>query len=269
MGLFRAYAGLGADRSATTNPAGFVRIPGHANKKYLDRTSVEAVHKSESVTTLTDIHQTLIDAELIRPPIVRRNSISEDIAILEAGVPEGVRNHACFTLALHYKEQGIPERDALTRLLFWNDGLITPDYPSRVKASVRSAYHNDYKPSRAHLGRIADRARACQSKPVSASTKAPKSPRDKIREYAARIRRIIESCGGYMVISQRELSRSLNIPFRSFSHALELIPNLVVESYGKGRNATTTFRIDEHKPTLRLLSQESMPSLGEINDANK
>ncbi len=88
-GLFRAFEDLGADQAATRNIVGLIRIPGHPNYKYPDKPLVETVYHSGSITTLTDVHQTLIDAEIIRPPVKRKNAESEDIAILEAGTRTG------------------------------------------------------------------------------------------------------------------------------------------------------------------------------------
>lgn len=269
-GLYKAFEDMGADHAATTNPVGLVRIPGHPNFKYPDKPIVETVYQSGSITTLTDIHQTLIDAQIIRPPAKRQNDVAENIAILEAGVPEGVRNPACYTLALHYKGQGIPEQEALTRLLFWNDSLRVPNYPSQVNSCVKSAYGKDKGLSRTYLSRIAAKARDWQSsKPVPVIERVPKPPRDKIRGYAYKIRRILESSGGFMVTSKRGLAKDLNIPFSSFNHALELIPGLTLKSYGTGRAAVTEIRLDKPRPKLRVVVSNPDLYRTEINDPNK
>jgi len=106
-GLYLGFKDLGADEIATTNPVGLVRIPGHTNFKHLEKPIVEIVNQTGSIFTLSEIHQTLVDNAVLLPAIGKNKSVAEKISLLEKGVPPGIGNFACFTLAIHYREEGM------------------------------------------------------------------------------------------------------------------------------------------------------------------
>lgn len=274
-GLHLGYKDLGADETATTNPVGLVRIPGNPNCKYFDKPIVETTFESHSVFTLSEIHQTQIDNGLLQPAIDRNKSIDEKITILENGVPPGIGNNACFTLAIYYRDQGIPEDEALEMLYQWNQELTSPDPPYKVRNSVKSAYRNGYGLSMKALNKWASIALGWQKSPTISREAKPvknKVERNRIQGYADKISSFLEASGGHIVISQRALARSLDIPFRSFSHALKRIHGISLKSHGKGRKAKTEFRLRKVIPHLKLVhpKTDEFPSeMDYLNDANK
>lgn len=252
-GLNLAFEDLGADEFATTNPVGFIRIPGHPNCKYPDKPRVEIVSESKSILTLTDIYQTLKDNGLFGPSFMNKKSIAEMIAILERGVPRGIRNYACFTLAIYYKEQGKSKEETFEKLLAWNEGLAAPDLPSKVVSTVGSAYKNGYSLSVKWLNRLATIALNEHQASPSTVLARSKRPRDKIKGYAEKLRDLLVSEGGYVISSHREIAQKLNIPIRSLSHAVKCIHGLRLQATGKGRSAKTKFVLGNEIPHLKLV----------------
>jgi len=255
-GLYLGFKDIGSDEMATTNPVGFVRIPGHTNFKHLEKPIVELITKSGSIFTLSEIHQTLLDNGVLQPAIKSNKSLAEKISILQKGVPPGIGNYSSFTLAIYYKGQGVSEDEASEKLLIWNDNLQSPDPSYKVKNTVRSAYKNGYGLSMKALNKWVSIALEWQNNPTVSKYKKPakiKAKRDKIRNYSENIRAFLEANGGQITISQRGLARSLNIPFRSFSHAIKKVPGLSINPHGKGRSAKTEFTLGNVKQHLRLI----------------
>jgi len=273
-GLAKCFLDFGCDVGASSNPVGFVRIPGHPNYKYADKPIVEVVYHSDTVLTLSEIHQVLIDNAIIKKPKEKTQNehkgIKEKIAILEKGVPHGIGNYVCFTLAIYYREQGLTQDEAQKKLLDWNARLEVPDPECKVKSTVRSAYKNGYGLSIKKLNEWVSIASVeTQSRTEKMPHKKSKKPRNRIDTYAQKIHALIESQGGSLTISQRSLSRQLQIPFRSFSHALKKIPDLEGISQGKGRAAKTTFNLIQRKNLKLVYSAKNYSEeMTQINDAN-
>lgn len=270
LGLHKAYEDLGSDEVATTNIVGFVRVSGHQNRKYPGKQLVETVLESDSIFTLTEIHEALLENGLVRNSTLVCGSVHEKIAILENGVPPGIGNYVCFTLAIYYRDQGLTEDEALYRLNSWNEELLQADPHYKVKNTVKSAYRNGYGLSIPRLNKWVEITQGYTPSQDPPKPKTPWSSRQKINEYAGWIREHIESNGYSLNISQRKLSKTLNIPFRSFSHAILKIPGLTVRSKGKGRNASTEFVLKKRPSDIRLVyskPENELKEMTQINDA--
>lgn len=252
-GLYKAFKDLGADEVATTNIVGFVRIPGHKNCKYPGEQIVETVSQSESIFTLTEIHRVLLENALVQESITYKKSTIEKIEILEKGVPPGIGNNVCLTLAIFYREQGLSEEETRERLYSWNASLQAPDPAYNVKNTVRSAYKNGYSLSLKYLNKWVEITIGENKSNIKQIIRKPITERNKIVTYANQIQDYLESEHCMITISQRTLAKELNIPFRSFSHALKLIPGLTIQSIGKGRNSKTKFILKKEIGHLKLI----------------
>jgi DNA primase large subunit len=67
------------------------------------------------------------------------------IKYLLAGVKEGMRNGAAFTLACYFKNQGDCEHAVVERLVSWNEGNLPPLEPFEILSIVKSVFENEYK----------------------------------------------------------------------------------------------------------------------------
>jgi hypothetical protein len=244
-GLCELLKDLGADYQP---PTSFIRIPGHKNYKHSEKPLVERVFQSDSIFTLSEIYQVLIENGVIKKE--KGNSpIEEKIQILlENGVPYGRRDRAAFTLAIYFnKYLGISQKEATDRLLEWNARLIEPLKPREIAKAVGSAYKGNYSLSPKWLNYLTETQAPTQTKQSYEILKQQKQPkRVSISTHAEKIRVHILSNGGALEISQRKLGKELDIPRRSFIEALKLIPNLHISSVGKGRNAKSILRLKQH-----------------------
>jgi hypothetical protein len=268
-GLYLAFKDLGADEGAITNPVGFVRIPGHPNCKYPDKPRVEIISGSNSILTLTDIYQTLNDDGSLGPSFMNQKSIAEKIGILERGVPPGIGNYACFTLAIYYRGQGKSKEEILEKLLTWNEGLAVPDLPTKVVNTVACVFRHGYSLSIYWLNKLASIAVNGFETPSLIESNSPKKTRNKINEHSDKIRSFVESNGGSLNTPQRALAKSLNIPFTSFRHAIKRIPGLLLKPDGKGRNATAQITLRTEVPNLKIISSKHSTNSYELNQTNE
>jgi len=142
-GLCELLKEFGADPQS---PVNFVRIPGSINYKYYYKPVVEVVHFSESIFTLTEIHQTLIDNNVFyKKPKRVKLSLLQGIKELEMGVPCGMTNYSAWGLALYYKSQGIEVEKTNELLLDWNTKNEVPEERKTLITTIRSAYKESYE----------------------------------------------------------------------------------------------------------------------------
>ena len=150
-GLCKAFVDLGADYSASTNPAGFYRVPGHINEDCSYGTEIQQVFHSESIFRLDEIHEVLIENGLVIKSKTKKN-VKAMIKRIEQGVPKGVRNKSCFSLAICYKDEGFSYEETLTWLFERNtNSNPIPMKDKEVLGCVKSAFKNSYKPSEWYL----------------------------------------------------------------------------------------------------------------------
>ena len=240
-GLCNAFNELGADYQASSNPAGFYRVPDYLNEKCQYEFKVEKVFSSESVFRLDEIHEILIENSLVNKTKTKK-SVKEMITRLEDGVPEGVRNKSCFTLAIYYKDQGITEDETLTSLLAWNSNYNqVPMEEKEVLWCVKSAFKCSYKPSEWHLRNIIESIEDRELNPNKYKEKPKKI--SKIDVYKERITNHLSECKYEICVSQRALAKALDIPWSSFGRTLNAIPNIKVVPTGKGRGAKTKIKL--------------------------
>jgi hypothetical protein len=67
------------------------------------------------------------------------------IKCLLAGVEEGMRNGAAFTLTCYFKNKGDCEKNVVERLSSWNETNLPPLEPSEIFSIVKSVFENEYK----------------------------------------------------------------------------------------------------------------------------
>ena len=73
------------------------------------------------------------------------NSDIPCIKNLLAGVKEGTRNGAAFTLACYFKYQGCGEQDVVKKLVSWNDRNLPPLESFEVMSIIKSVFENEYR----------------------------------------------------------------------------------------------------------------------------
>jgi len=251
-GLCTAFKEFNADRQASTNPVGLIRIPGHINFKYPVKPIVESVFESDSTFTLSEIYDKLIENEIFtKADKTYSTSVNENIKLLERGVQERFRNNSCFTLAIYYKEEyKLFEEDCLNEIMQWNLNNNPPLPVNEIKSSVSSAYRNGYKISNWWINTLAENVlntTEADYARLKVSTQIPK--RVPLHVHANKITQYICYNGGYIELSISQLSRLLNIPKSSFFEAIKLIPELNINPINKGRNAKSSFSL---KPGLKL-----------------
>ena len=240
-GLCGLFKELGADSQP---PTGFIRIPGHRNGKHPQKPLVESVFQSDSIFTLSEIHEILKQNGVEKRD--RFSTVDDQInSILVSGVPCGKRNQACFTLSIYFNQnQGLNREEALERVLEWNAKLVEPLMRGEVEKCVRSAYKGNYSISFNKLNYLTENLLPAEiqrsydrRKPINTPIRIP------LTTHAQMIQAYILSNGGTLETPQRKLSKELNIPWRSFLEALKLIPDLHISTIGKGRNARSKLEI--------------------------
>lgn len=258
-GLAKCFKDFGCDIGATTNPVGFIRIPGHQNFKYPDRPVVEAVFQSNVVFTLSEIHQVLLDNGVIKKPKTKTtnepNSVKEKInQLLEHGVSIGKRARAALSLAIHFnKYRGLTQESTLEKLLNWNTNvLVEPLNTWEVRNAVSSAYKHGYGLSMQWLEHLTqDSDKEIQDSYERAKVTKKKPLRTSLIEHGEKIKTHILSNRGFVEVSQRQLAKELSIPWRSYIEAVKQMPELEITVIGKGRNAKSNLRITQ-QPKLKL-----------------
>jgi len=252
LGLYKIFEDMGADKAATTNPVGLIRIPGHINFKYPVKPIVESVFETDSVFTLSEIYNKLVENEIFtKADKTYSTSVNENIKLLERGVQERFRNNACFTLAIYYNNKyELSEEECLDKLITWNLNNNPPLALTDIKSSVSSAYRNGYKISKWWINNLAANiSRTIESghTKLKVTTLIPK--RVPVQVHANKISQYICDNGGNIELSISQLVKLLNIPKSSFFEAIKLIPELNIKPINKGRNAKSAFSL---KTKLKL-----------------
>lgn len=243
-GLALLFKELGADIGASTNPVGFMRIPGHVNYKYPSKPTVEVVFESDSIFTLSEIYEILRENGLVKKPKAFNSSsdVKEKIQLLIQGkLPDNgsrANNHVCLTLAIYYRTQGLTEEEILEELSDWNTSHLEPLQEREIRRIVRYVFEKNYSLSLKWLDRLTT-PRSESSNPLHTQKLGKEPKRVHLTDHADKIRTYLISHGGSVQISLRGLAKELHIPQRSLLEALKVL-SVQVKTAGKGRKATST-----------------------------
>ena len=210
---------------------------------------MESVYETDSVFTLKGINEVLEDNKIVKPKPSNKSE-NELIKILERGVEEGKRDHACFTLAIFYKVQGYSRQYAEDKLIDWGK-RCTPTFSAKsVLQKVKSAYENTYRNYKNWLYRLTDEPDNSERAPKK---KLKVRKRISISEHTSNLEQYLSDNGGTIHISQSKLSQMLNIPIRSLKNIIKESENISTKPVGKGRNAYTVFEL--HKTNNKMLQK--------------
>jgi len=250
-GICMLFSELNIDFQASINPVGFVRIPEHPNYKYDYKPIVESVYETDSVFTLSAINEVLEDNKIIKPKPTNKSE-NECIKLLENGVDEGKRDHACFTLAIIYKIQGLSRKQAEDKLIEWGMRCNPPFSEKLVFKTVKSAFENGYTNYRCWLYEL---TKDLDNSPSLTKKKSRERKRICIFEHKKNLELYLAEKGGILRLSQSKLSDYLNIPLRSLKKIIAESDNIKAISIGKGRNAYTVFELVEVSKTRLQMVQ--------------
>lgn len=267
LGLCKTFEEYGADPQP---PVNFIRIPGSINYKYHYKPVVEVVHSSESVFTLTEIHQVLQENNVFKKKPKRVNITPlEGIKQIEQGVKHGVTNNALYTLALHYRVQGLSKDAAVNKLTDWNHRNEVAEVYNKFIATINSAYSSNNKPSLCHINRIINRNKELVLNPAPIRTQT--APRIKKSDsYKTKIVQYLQDRGGVVERSMRSLADELAITREYLRQILQDNQTFDVQTVGKGRHSSTTIRLKSfkhnHLKLVHSLDENDRVLMTKVND---
>jgi len=249
-------------------PVNFVRIPGSINYKYHYKPVVEVVHFSESIFTLTEIHQTLIDNNVFYKKPKRVNiSLLQGIKELEMGVPYGMTNYSAWSLALYYKSQGIEVEKTIELLLDWNTKNEVPEERKTLITTIRSAYKTSYELYPGRIFNLVNKKQYLLDNSIPIKLEQTRKT-NKNKLYQDRIIKHLQDNNGRVESSLRNLSESLDIPWKSFRTALNNTC-FEVDILSKGRNGRAKISLKQADSKYLTLVHSSpnneLDKMGQIN----
>jgi hypothetical protein len=243
-GLCNLFQEFGADRQP---PVNFVRIPGTINYKYCNKPVVEIVYSSDSVFSLSEIHQVLQDNNVYyKKPKKVNTSLLEGIKEIEMGVRHGVTNYALYTLALHYRTQNLSKDQAIKKLMEWNLRNELPEVDNKFINTIGSAYSSNHTPSLHWINRIISRNNELELNP--APIRKPITPRIKKSDsYKEKIVNHLQEHDGIAEQSMRSLADELVLPREYLRQILKDKLTFCLQTVGKGRRSSTTIKLKNYK----------------------
>jgi len=231
----------GADITASTNPAGFYRIPESINFKYINNPKTELICGNDTDFEFKEIEEVLLENNLIKK--MGSKDLFNNIKLLENGGLADGRKRSVFAIACYYNMQEIPKSECLRFLIeSWNKLNNLPLEEHIIRSAVKSAFQNNYKISNIYINKIFSDIEKSKCNPVIINEVIPK--KYFIKEYAKKIINHIFEKGGCMKCSQRKFAEDLNIPWRSLPHAIKEAKVVKIASKGSGRNSYTIFSLN-------------------------
>lgn len=216
-------------------------------------TESNIVYRTDARTSFSDLSdwlyiQTEYEIEERKRLYVQSNSLLFHPAIiqLEQGVSKGQRDQTCYTLALAYKASGLTQGEAEQRLHMVNANNEPPLPQIDIKRKIRSAFK-----LRAPNGPSAYWIRQLSGMPFTYRPFVGAKPRSErkyshLEEWKSDILSFLKKSKGEITGSQRDIAKSLNIPYSSFKEVIQLLESehlISKEVVGKGRAAKTTIKL--------------------------
>lgn len=166
---------------------------------------------------------------------------------LMAGVIQGQRDNACFSLAVAHLVSGYSVIEAEQILLSWNELNSPAMREEKVYKCVASAarglnkdYQHYYNAMRCKIREIT--GLEIKYRPITARKNRGERQRSHIEEYKQDILNLLKKRGGRMLITQSSLAKALNAPIRSIKLALaqlEKSGNIFRDAVIRGRKSFT------------------------------
>ncbi|RPF49617.1 primase-like protein [Thermodesulfitimonas autotrophica] len=173
------------------------------------------------------------------------------------GVPEGVRNNTCFTLARAHRWSGYSYEETLQAMLEWNQRNRPPLRENEVRASVRSAYRGLNRPPAARwIRELSGMAFSYQiARRAGGDVKRP-CGRPRVQEVAReRFVALIWEAGGSLTTrdGRRKIAAQLGVSERTLNGVVaalvaEGLLSVSTRRLGRGNGAETTYAIANAVP---------------------
>lgn len=186
-------------------------------------------HYSEARYTLEDFEDWKAINELDTPTekarvyyitqCLNHDAIKE---LLKKGVEEGMRDNACFTLALCFYKDGHAQEEAMAALKEWNLKNSPPLPYHVIPKKVRSAYSGNYHgPSGVYVYDLT--GISFYSRPITPAKPREERVRDHLWEVKEDILKYLKDHGGQVDLTQTFFAEILGVALSSFKTALKAL----------------------------------------------